>query len=1495
MPVCVFYLGNQCKFGDKCNYSHDVEPLASVQQSMCKHFIRGNCLFGTRCRDRHSRPSDLQSNSEHSPGANGKVPRIPCKYFALGRCKSGDTCLYVHEAPASFPQPVSTQFHDTLEGRICELFGQGHCSQGSECPFLHVPGAHGADSSLNLVPDSNVEGDTDALTQANESSAGLTEEPSRKPKVIPDTQTLLCKYFAQGLCKYGDNCQFRHGGVQFFTNSSSSSPFVATTTRSTENSDEGGWTRRPTVQCKFYAEGNCIRGDACSFLHGAHSKNYTNAPRHWSEDTNSGVGANHWAYNADASIEDQETDAAGQAVGWGDSWGDNNDVSTPTAETGGDNHWASSGGNADDANDAAALGWGGSWGDGNGNGSLPGDSRLDQDSTKNDIDATALAWGECWGSSDANDSLPSSADQGWTSKDALSTAPGWGDSWGDSNHGNNSGSSNTSGDSKNKEALDAAPGWGDVDASNSWGTISTKYGVDLTASNVRGTRKHGNAEASSSKLDKPYRQGKSSKALERTSSNSNEDEARTMPSTPREVCRLYLKGTCTLGAKCQMSHDRQHPRLCRYGSQAKCPRGRKCYFMHESDATAPLSKSLNHGGQDAVGKKQAKSPARDPLPHFSRKPPWTYTLKPEDPNAAKFDDAPPTESSSSSGSGSLPTKHSIVSPFVHPPGLPAAPVASRSHVPHPREYPLPVSPLLLSPHLVSLPLSPLLPCDIPLPPSPLSPHLIPLPLSPITPPGLPYLPSPRSIPLPTSPLLNSVCDSLDGRPDAERPQGSPGHVTEETSSSSNLVMTLCHYFKQGYCRSEDRCRFLHTLEEGIDEVAHIPVERRENDEFDNQPPEPLDDPMQLPEADPVFLEMDTEPTSTMRSFFSASIRFSHRGQPSHIVTAFESSRILLANLPFHITRDDVERLVSQFGVIKGLMMLEPTPDAVAALVEFNHSEEAELAAAQLDNLAYQGRSLSARQDRRGFLQNVGTAHGGYHVRLSWNAPSRVAWAFYNSITLAKTEAAKLGTIRFDSRQIKATFERPRKNQTSAYAVKITGLPLNTDRRRLQEFCVGSTSVTIGEPTYVDDSLGPIRELLARHGTLHSLEPVPLDKENTKVVAIAQFLLAEAAASAAFNLNGLTPDIIGHNILSAQHIHLSAYTIPRREYVAIKNEFDAIKAGLGESCRIQCCDHIDPLRLYVYSEDANAYTSAKVQIERLVLGDLLVSSNNTQRWEPYLETPRGMQLLETLNADAQFFIRVDALKKQIRVLGGSADRERAKKQVNSLFSTLRKSRHRLPLPRDVIAPLLAGELQSLKELFTINNIILGVTELVLIAWGKLETIDDIRRVIRRLEASTPPINSYPHDRVVCPTCWRPPVDAITIPCGHTYCKGCLHYLILATGGSLEGARCIGQVLQGDEGGEAAFCHGDVPYSALRTILAPDEESTLLNAAFTAFVRNITNGLRFCPSPGCEVVYRKRESGIVIACPSCLSRICPSCETFYHEGISCQQFLAVSPHL
>lgn len=726
---------------------------------------------------------------------------------------------------ASFPQSASTQPHGQLEGRVCELFRQGDCGQGSECPFLHVHGANGTDSS----PASNVEGDTDALTQANESSAGLTEEPARKPKVIPDTQTLLCKYFAQGLCKHGDDCQFRHGGVQLFTNSSSSSPFVATAARTTENASGGGWMRRPTMQCKFYAEGNCIRGEACTFLHGAHSMGAMNAPRHWSRETNAKDNENHWSYNTDAVNENQ---GIGDAVGWGDSW-DNNDDSTPTAETGGDTHWASLGDNAGSTNDTIAHGRGDNWGDDNDNGIL-GSSSTDRavgwDKTSDDIDAPALGWGDSWGNTDANDVLSSGADQGSTSNDALSTAPGWGDSWGD----NNLGGSNVSRDSESNEASEAAPGWGDADATNGWGTISTKHGVGSTASNDKGIRKDNNAEAYESKLDKPHRQSKPSRALERA--NSNEDEARTNPTTTcREVCKMYLKGTCTLGTKCQMSHDRQHPRLCRYGSQAECPRGRKCYFAHESNSTPTSSRSQNYGGRDTMGRKQVRSPARDPLPHFSRKPSWTYTLKPEDLNAAKFVEPSPTEGPTNFRSDSLPPKLSttVASAFGHPPGLPVTPVASPLPVSHPREFPLPVSPLLLSPHLVSLSMAPLLPCDIPLPPSPLSPHRIPLPLSPITPPGLPYLPSPRSIPLPPSPL-NSVCDSLDGRPDAELPQGSPGHVTEETSPPSDHVMTPCHYFKQGYCQFEDRCRFLHTLEEGIDEFAHIPAERRDDEELDLQ-------------------------------------------------------------------------------------------------------------------------------------------------------------------------------------------------------------------------------------------------------------------------------------------------------------------------------------------------------------------------------------------------------------------------------------------------------------------------------------------------------------------------------------------------------------------------------------------------------------------------------------------------------------------------------------
>ncbi|KAG7365595.1 ATP-dependent helicase HrpA [Nitzschia inconspicua] len=50
---------------------------------ICPHFLRGNCRFGTQCRNSHSM---------HDPNAQRQV----CRFFFVGRCSNGNSCAFAH-------------------------------------------------------------------------------------------------------------------------------------------------------------------------------------------------------------------------------------------------------------------------------------------------------------------------------------------------------------------------------------------------------------------------------------------------------------------------------------------------------------------------------------------------------------------------------------------------------------------------------------------------------------------------------------------------------------------------------------------------------------------------------------------------------------------------------------------------------------------------------------------------------------------------------------------------------------------------------------------------------------------------------------------------------------------------------------------------------------------------------------------------------------------------------------------------------------------------------------------------------------------------------------------------------------------------------------------------------------------------------------------------------------------------------------------------------
>ncbi|XVF88774.1 hypothetical protein PTKIN_Ptkin19aG0078600 [Pterospermum kingtungense] len=90
---CRHYLMGRCLEGEKCNFSHDTEPLTKSQP--CKHFARNSCLKGDDC------PFDHQ------------LSKYPCdNYKTKGFCDRGDDCLFSHKMSAEGDVASLTNAHE---------------------------------------------------------------------------------------------------------------------------------------------------------------------------------------------------------------------------------------------------------------------------------------------------------------------------------------------------------------------------------------------------------------------------------------------------------------------------------------------------------------------------------------------------------------------------------------------------------------------------------------------------------------------------------------------------------------------------------------------------------------------------------------------------------------------------------------------------------------------------------------------------------------------------------------------------------------------------------------------------------------------------------------------------------------------------------------------------------------------------------------------------------------------------------------------------------------------------------------------------------------------------------------------------------------------------------------------------------------------------------------------------------------------------------------
>jgi IBR domain, a half RING-finger domain/RING-type zinc-finger len=589
-----------------------------------------------------------------------------------------------------------------------------------------------------------------------------------------------------------------------------------------------------------------------------------------------------------------------------------------------------------------------------------------------------------------------------------------------------------------------------------------------------------------------------------------------------------------------------------------------------------------------------------------------------------------------------------------------------------------------------------------------------------------------------------------------------------------------------------------------------------------------------------------------------------------------------------MTQKDLISLAEPFGALSSVVLEKPTMLVPpSARIEYAECFEAARAVSILDNKVFQSTKLTARLDLRAVESGVGLLLSR-KVKISWYAPSIIAWAHYPTINSAKAHATKLDGRVFDGRNISASFQIPSPRQTKSFSVEIKGLHLDVEPFHLGRFC-GSSSVKLGSPSYNrEEGIKNVRLLL---GTLDSFDVLPADKTKAKVTAFAQFSSAESAAAAVKNLHGAHQPFVKNSPLWLEQVHSVKYNLPVQQFATLKAEVDRFRNAHQNECKIRYYDRnengslADPVCVRIYSPDPQALGHTKIGLETLLQGELLVSHDSVV-WDEYFESFEGEGFLQSINKDSRFFVKVDTRARNLRIFGPEFDRAQAKDLIFHQLADILLKRHIIPLKREVLRALLTGGLNALQGLVDAENISLDVVARTLTVRGNTDEVDVVRRALDAMQTSLPLSRLLHNGEAVCPVCFCEVSDPIGLTCGHVYCTPCLqHFLRSSVGPKFNGLRCVAEGLKA--GSQKAACSKEIPYSIVRRLLSSTDENQLLEASFLAHIHSRPKEFHFCPTPDCKVVYRPTGEGTALRCSVCLNRICGACHVEFHEGLTCAE--------
>jgi hypothetical protein len=599
-----------------------------------------------------------------------------------------------------------------------------------------------------------------------------------------------------------------------------------------------------------------------------------------------------------------------------------------------------------------------------------------------------------------------------------------------------------------------------------------------------------------------------------------------------------------------------------------------------------------------------------------------------------------------------------------------------------------------------------------------------------------------------------------------------------------------------------------------------------------------------------------------------------------VTTGFESRWIVMAKVPSSVSEEEMRRVLQPFGQVVNIKLPSRQSLALTAKIQFSNPSEAINATAALNGSTLFGHKITVRLPVNNTKNGTGVLHDTC-VYLSWNAPSRVGFAGYATISEAQAAVSSASRTLLQEYRVSASIYEG-VPALGSYNVRFDGLPSATTAESFNQFAKSECTM-LRQPNYtsLDNAIKVIRFHLEQAGELVNIEVPPAPYRDGKIRASAYFVSRDGAEQACAYLSNRRFRALGMEPILTSHQKYVSYFLPAEVYDKVASDIEFLRylAWQNDRCGLTISVQPDrsPIHIKILGRNTRQIGYLKSAFEKVLHGEILRQNGKTV-WDEFFGRFAGENYLHDLErVNAGISIQRNINRRTITMFGSLDKRNKVRSLLLAKVARLRAQQVRIiPLSGSMTTLFMSADLMKLQLEHGKENITLDLYNRRLVVRGSDQVYETAQHAVRLAKRESDSDRNLGIEE--CPVCLGEICNPVELRCGHVWCRSCLsHYLLAARDNKVFPLTCFGA-----EG----TCSQPIALSTAEEVLSSGEFEAVIHAAFFAYINTHSGEFHHCPTAQCSQIYRGAPRDAVLQCPSCLTRICPNCHCEYHEGADCE---------